>query len=272
MNIYDGHIHTPYCPHGTKDSFHQYIERAIKLGYQAMTFTEHAPLPQGFEDPTPDKDSGMQLENLENYIEQITQLKKEYSEDILIHTGLEIDYIEGFENETTAFLDRYGPYLDDSILSVHFLKTKSGYHCMDYSPDVFGKILEECNSIQDLYSLYYNTVKKSVNADLGAYKPRRIGHISLVMKFKNKYPNVDINKNEILETIDLIARQKIQLDYNGSGVNKPLCREPYPPDWIISEALKRNIPLVYGSDAHRAGELGQGFGELKQEAPLTHPI
>ncbi|WP_261133298.1 histidinol-phosphatase HisJ [Bacillus sp. Marseille-Q3570] len=271
MNIFDGHIHTPYCPHGTKDTFNQYIERAIELGYKGMTFTEHAPLPSGFSDPTPDQDSGMQLDDLENYIEHLSQLKKEYKNDLRIKTGLEIDYIEGFERETVSFLDHYGPYLDDSILSVHFLKTKKGYHCMDYSPDVYEKLLEETGSIHNLYSLYYDTLKKSVKSELGAYKPKRIGHISLVMKFRKKYPNNAINKKEILETLDMVSEGKFQLDYNGSGVNKPLCREPYPSDWIISEALKRNIPLVYGSDAHQAGELGQGLDKLQKEAPLSQP-
>ena len=25
----DGHIHTPFCPHGTKDTFEEYIEKAL---------------------------------------------------------------------------------------------------------------------------------------------------------------------------------------------------------------------------------------------------
>ena len=49
------------------------------------------------------------------------------------------------------------------------------------------------------------------------------------------------------------------LDYNGAGTSKPLCREPYPPHWVIEEAIKLSIPLVYGSDAHQAKELGQGI-------------
>ena len=41
----DGHIHTPFCPHGTKDSFEEYIEKALSLGFKEISFTEHAPLP-----------------------------------------------------------------------------------------------------------------------------------------------------------------------------------------------------------------------------------
>ena len=40
----DSHVHSPFCPHGSKDSFVEYIERGIKLGLQEITFTEHAVL------------------------------------------------------------------------------------------------------------------------------------------------------------------------------------------------------------------------------------
>lgn len=272
MKIFDGHVHTPFCPHGSKDDFRQYIDRAIHLGYKGLTFTEHAPLPEGFDDPTPLKDSGMMLDEMDTYLKRIENLRKEYEKDLIIRTGLEVDYIDGFEKETRAFLDEYGPYLNDSILSVHFLQTQSGYHCMDYSPDVYGGLVGECDSVKGVYTLYYETLQKSINADLGNFKPRRIGHISLVMKFQQKYPNPVLNKKEILDTLDLIADRKLQLDYNGSGMMKPLCREPYPPEWIVNEAMKREIPLVYGSDAHRAKDLGQGYGQLKKEAPLTQPF
>ncbi|WP_349408157.1 histidinol-phosphatase HisJ [Pseudalkalibacillus sp. SCS-8] len=272
MNVYDGHVHTPYCPHGSKDDFTKYIERAIELGLTGLTFTEHAPLPAGFHDPTPHKDSAMKLEHMEAYLQQIKELKKEYERDLTISTGLEVDFIEGFEAETKTFLDTYGPYLDDSILSVHFLKTAKGYHCMDYSPDVFGEMIDELGTVQDVYALYYRTLKRSIQSELGAYKPKRIGHISLVMKFQQKYPNLKLDKEMIRETLDLVAKQKLHLDYNGSGMNKPLCREPYPPRWIVEEALKRDIPFVYGSDAHSAKELGQGYVNLMKEAPLNQPF
>lgn len=45
----DAHLHTPFCPHGTLDPFHSYIEKAMKKGFDSITFTEHAPLPLRFE-------------------------------------------------------------------------------------------------------------------------------------------------------------------------------------------------------------------------------
>jgi histidinol-phosphatase (PHP family) len=254
----DGHIHSPFCPHGTKDHMVNYIEKAIKLGFDEISFTEHAPLPNGFVDTTPTEDSAMRMVDLEEYLVEVKKLKIEYKNKIKVNVGLEIDYIEGFEEETKCFLNEYGPKLDDAILSVHFLRNGSRYDCVDYSPDLFNKMISDYGSIDQIYQKYFETVKNSIIANLGIYKPKRIGHITLVKKFHKKYPSNQSFEKEILDLLRLVKEKEYELDYNGAGTAKPLCREPYPPDWVIDEAKKIQIPLVYGSDAHQVKELNQG--------------
>ncbi|WP_240374600.1 histidinol-phosphatase HisJ [Bacillus piscicola] len=254
----DGHVHTPFCPHGSLDSFKKYIERAIKENLSTITFTEHAPLPAGFEDPVPTKDSAMSLADLSAYVEEIETYKKEYRNDITILTGLEIDYIEGFEEETRAFLDQVGHLLDDSILSVHFLKTGNEYTCLDYSPESFQTLIKKTGSLEDTVNLYFKTVLLSIESNLGTHKPKRIGHITLVRKFHHEFPVV-LDENKIMDLLDSLHERGMELDYNGAGTAKPLCREPYPPDHIVKEAKKRGIPLIYGSDAHQAKDMMQGL-------------
>lgn len=133
----DGHIHSPFCPHGTTDSFKQYIEKAISQHFTDITFTEHAPLPKSFVDPTPQQDSGMNPDDLMSYIEELQHLQQQYAQDIRIRIGLEVDYIQGFEQETRQFLDTYGRLLDDAILSVHFLKWQDTFVCIDFSSECF---------------------------------------------------------------------------------------------------------------------------------------
>jgi histidinol-phosphatase (PHP family) len=260
--IADGHIHTPFCPHGTKDSFERYIEKAISLGLKEISFTEHAPLPLNFSDPTPQKDSAMRIEDLETYFETITFLKEKYLNKIKINRGLEVDYIEGFEDETRYFLTKYGSYIDDSILSVHFLKRDSSYYCLDYSPDVFEEMITIFNGIDNIYKSYFKTLLKSIQSDLGFYKPKRIGHITLVHKFQKKFPIQHSFEQEIMSVLFNMKEHQLQLDYNGAGVNKPLCKEAYPPNWVIKKAIDLSIPLVYGSDAHQAKDLQQGIDVL----------
>ena len=269
MIKHDGHVHSPYCPHGTNDSFELYIEHAIKNNLSAISFTEHAPLPRNFIDPTPLKDSAMKWEDLPNYLGNLQLLKTKYKEKISIYIGLEVDYIEGFETETTELLNEVGPLLDDSILSVHFLKKNNTYSCVDYSPEVFKTMIAEYGSIEALYSHYFETVKKSIEANLGIFKPKRIGHITLVHKFQKKYKPKEDFTGEILRLLDCISVHKLMLDYNSAGFSKPLCLETYPPDWVIDEAIKRKIPLIYGSDAHSAKGILLGSEQLKKGIHFT---
>lgn len=268
---YDGHVHSPYCPHGSTDSLESYVEEAIKLGFKGMTFTEHAPLPPSFCDPVPDKDSGMSFERLDEYLIAVKKIKDAYQGKIEIKCGLEIDYIEGFEAETAAFLEEVGPKLDDAILSVHFLLHNNQYTCLDFSPDSFEELVQSLGSIEEVHKLYYQTVFKSLRADLGMYKPKRIGHITLVNKFQKKFPIEDTFRDNMIKILDEVERQDLSLDYNAAGTVKPLCKEPYPPSWVIHEVANRKIPLIYGSDAHSYKGIGQGFEQL-EPISLSSPL
>lgn len=254
----DGHIHTPFCPHGTKDKLADYVERAIELGYEEISFTEHAPLPKGFVDPVPAMDSGMRIEDLEGYLAEVEKAKKEYQRKIKINVGFEVDFIEGYEEETKNFLNAVGPRLDDAILSVHFLKLNNQYHCLDYSPDMFEEMIGYYGSVDNIYKKYYDTLKLSLHADLGVFKPNRIGHMTLARKFHKKFPVSLGSEIEILEILKAVKEKGYELDYNGAGTAKPLCKEPYPPNWVVEEAKKLQIPLIYGSDAHQVKDLNQG--------------
>ncbi|MFP3326314.1 histidinol phosphatase, partial [Planococcus sp. SIMBA_160] len=77
------------------------------------------------------------FQDLEAYLTKLDQLKQEYKGQLIVKTGLEVDYIKEYEEETSAFLDCYGPELDDGILSVHFLPAGDEYICLDYDEHAF---------------------------------------------------------------------------------------------------------------------------------------
>ncbi len=258
----DAHIHSPFCPHGTKDSFELYIEKAILNGFTDISFTEHAPAPQGFIDTVPTRDSFLNPNMLEPYIGELQQLKKQYANDISIKIGLEVDFIEGFEKETTQLLNEIGPTLDDSILSVHFLLKDKKYSCIDFSPLSFNSFVQQFDSLENVYSLYYRTVQNSISSDLGPYKPKRIGHPTLIHKFQHHH-NVIVDDHEmIMKTLELMKHNEYELDVNSAGLAKQFCLEPYPPHRYIQLAKDLGIPLVFGSDAHRAEDLHQFYKDV----------
>ncbi|WP_163526658.1 histidinol-phosphatase HisJ [Halobacillus ihumii] len=258
----DGHVHSPYCPHGTSDSLDSYVEKAIELGYASLTFTEHAPLPPSFTDPVPLKDSGMNPRLLESYIKDIEEVKKAYASDINVQAGLEIDYIKGFEKETEDLLNEYGPSLDDSILSVHFLPIYNKWYCIDYSPDMYKSSLMAIGDLRQLYQLYFDMLRESVLADLGAFKPNRIGHMTLIKKFQWLYKPPAGWEQMAESFLDFIRDKAVTLDYNGAGMKKEHCKEAYPPLNIARKASAKGISLIYGSDAHNSDSLKQGYSAI----------
>jgi histidinol-phosphatase (PHP family) len=259
MDKKDGHIHTPYCPHGTKDKLEAYIEQAIKEEFTCITFTEHAPLPLPFTDPTPMKDSAMKLEDMEDYIMDIGALKDKYRNKITINIGLEVDYIKEYEAETKEFLNKYGKYIDDSILSVHFLKFNGSYYCLDYDEKTFGMMIDLAGSLQNLYQAYYQAVLHSIQSNLGKFKPKRIGHITLINKFQKMYPSSFSIEESIKEILQAVKGKNLEIDYNVAGLRKEFCGETYPSEWIAKMAIQQNIPLIYGSDAHSSRDVGKHY-------------
>ncbi|MCD5323875.1 MULTISPECIES: histidinol-phosphatase HisJ [Pontibacillus] len=260
--IVDGHVHTPFCPHGTRDTLKHYIENAISKTYSSISFTEHAPLPPSFKDPVPTKDSGMDIKRIDDYITTLGDLKRTYEKDITIHIGLEVDYIEGYQKEITNFLNQYGPYLTDSILSVHFLLSGNEYVCLDYNPASFQTLVNETGGVDEVHRLYYKTLLRSIEADLGPYKPTRIGHMTLSNKFQSLFPTSTSFAQETDAVLEKVKEKEYSLDVNTAGLRKPYCQTTYPPLPIVKKASQKGIKLIYGSDAHKAEDLGAGYDQV----------
>ncbi|SCY56701.1 histidinol-phosphatase HisJ [Alkaliphilus peptidifermentans] len=263
----DGHIHSPYCPHGTKDPFELYIENSLKLGLKEITFTEHMPLPGNFMEPEFLKECAPSQDVIENYIKELESIKDKYKFDIKINIGFEVDFIEGYEAIIKDTLNRYGDKIEDSILSVHFIKVEDEYYCVDVSPDEFGKIVKKLGSVEKVYDSYYETLLKAIKADLGLYKPKRIGHPTLIRIFNTEYP-FEYKNRRLLEAI--VKEMKInnyEVDFNTAGIRKPYCKEPYPSGILAELVEAYGINIVFGSDAHTALDVGRDFikyaGELE---------
>jgi len=264
---WDGHTHTQFCPHGSREPTEQFIQRAIEKGFRIYSLTEHPPLPNDFHDPTPDQSCGMRASDLEAYLEHALALKIKYSRDIEVRVGLEIDYIPGFEPAIRDLLRSVGSQLDDALLSVHFLPGKGGWRCIDYSSEDFQDgLVDVYGSVEAVHDAYWKMITQAIQADLGPCAPRRIGHLSLINKFQLKHPlpNPDQFRPEVVAILDLISEEKVHLDLDAAGLFKPDCRETYPAPWIIAEALKRKIEFVFGSDTHSVNGVGKGFDQAQQ--------
>lgn len=247
----DGHVHTPFCPHGTADEFEAYIKEAISCGRAEISFTEHFPMPQGVTTPEFYKECVLLESQVPAYISAVKQIKKQFESKIKVNLGFEVDYIEGKEIEIKRMLEKYGVEIEDSILSVHFVKLEDAYYAIDYMPE-FEKLLEKIGSIEKIYDLYFLTLLKSIEADLGPFKPKRIGHPTLVRIFNKKYPCEYINHKLLEEVAMAIKNKGYEVDYNVAGLRKMYCGEVYPSGKVLKLIEDNNIPMIYGTDSHQS--------------------
>lgn len=261
----DGHTHTEFCPHGSGDDVEKMVEKAIKLGMEEYHITEHTPIPESFMKLLePNKEMrdylAMPEREVDRYIKKMLAVKKKYKDVIQIKVGFEVDYLPTEVAWTRDFLNEYGKYCDTGILSVHYAKARNDWRCVDYTAEeVLNELIPKYGSLESYQRAYYDLVRESVFADLGEYKPKRIGHLTLVDKFQKVIgtPDSDDLKLQITELLGLIARKNYSLDYNHAGLYKPLCGEIYPPKWIVEKAMQLEIPLIYGSDAHGVEDVGR---------------
>lgn len=253
----DMHMHTDYCPHASRDKAEAYILNAIEKNILEIAFTEHAPLP--IDDTVPAKDSAMPERDVLNYLEEIRYLKEKFRERIAINAGFEIDFLEGKENETMKFLKQHPETIPYSILSVHFVLIEDKYFCIDYSPESFTEKAEEVG-YKVLLKAYETTLLKALSCPYGELTPKRIGHLDLIKKFKGYHgKSCDLDWDRILQAV---RDNGYSIDINTSGYDKEYCGEPYPSIEIIRKAISMGIPVVTGSDAHKASEVGRHFDRL----------
>lgn len=98
------HTHTMRCKHA-KGTVREYVESAIENGFKVLGFSDHTPYP--FPDACYETSRCMDLRELENYVDDIIRVQKEYCRDIQIHLGLEVEYYPLFFNELLKITSDY---------------------------------------------------------------------------------------------------------------------------------------------------------------------
>ena len=242
--IRDGHVHSPYCPHGTEDSFELYVDKALEKGLEEISFTEHMPLPGDFLDPRVHKKCFPDPDLMEKYFDELKELKEKYKSVIKINAGFEVDFVEGYEEKIKEMLNRFGSRIDDSILSVHIFRLDDGYYCVDARPEEFGRIADKLGGVEKVYDKYFETLLKAIRADLGPYKPKRIGHPTLVRIFNKLYPVEYSNKALMEQVVREIKERGYEVDFNTAGIRKPYCGEIYPSGIFADLVKKYGVKFV----------------------------
>ena len=116
------HSHSTFCD--GRSSMEEFVKFAIAKGVKKYGFSSHAPLPFNTH-------WNMKLDDFAEYQIEFYRLKENYSADIDLYIGLEIDYINNFfEARNELYVTRNFDYL---IGSVHFLDRlpNGDFWCID---------------------------------------------------------------------------------------------------------------------------------------------
>ena len=113
--LHNYHTHT-FRNHHTVGTEREYIESAIKNGFQTLGFSEHAPyrFPDGHVSYF-----HMFPEDLNDYIQTLLTLKAEYADRIEILIGYEAEYYPRFFDDLLARITQYP--VDYLLLGQHYI-------------------------------------------------------------------------------------------------------------------------------------------------------
>jgi histidinol-phosphatase (PHP family) len=236
--IVDYHTHTRLCKHAQGD-VEDYVLKAIELGFDEIGSSDHAPLPDGFDDR-----HRMTVEAYySSYAPAVSAIAEKYKDKIRIRRGIECDFLDRANDWTRKFIAENE--FDFVIGSVHFVGTKGN------EKDLFGPGFKG-NDVEPLHEAYYQAIAESAKAGLFDI----IAHCDLIKKIgRCSSKRVD---ELIREAMVQIKRSDLCIEINTSGLRKAE-KEEYPSEGILAHARDLKIPLSLGSDAHTPGDVGKDF-------------
>lgn len=253
MNIFSNyHCHTSFSDgKGIPEDF---IKKAVELKMPSIGISEHAPLP--FETKW-----NIESERVDEYIDEITNLKKLYNGKIELYCGMEVDFIPSF-NDVILKTCRFEK-LDYTIGAIHFLGLIDNGQPwnIDGSDELFRQGVDEIfkNDGKRMVENYYQSIIK-MTYDL---KPTIIGHIDKIKMHNtgDKYFSEESGyyRNAVLEALEEIKKTSCFVEINTRGWYKHIIKQFYPSLWTLKQMKMRNIGVVLSSDSHNADELISGF-------------
>lgn len=281
---WDGHVHSAFARHGAdfRETTSTFVREAVRQGFQRLTFTEHAFFPVGRVEPALHRGVYLDPQDLDAYARTVLALRKRFAGAIDVRLGFEVDFVPGAPDDPLTYLGRYAPYVQDAILSVHFLpagQPRGGLPAtlprreplvpLDVNAQAFrAGFLSGTEDLDAIRARYWDTVEAAVwsarswNTGIAW----RIGHLDVVGKFARALPGFDreLDRKRGFRVLHAIRAAGFGLDVNASGLDVPQRQEAYPAAVFLAEALRLGIPLVYGSDAHCVRDVGRHRAELTE--------
>lgn len=241
----DYHVHSRFSD--GEDDLAAYAERALELGLPELGFAEHL-APDCLAD-----DACCPRERLEEYLAAVRDTAARYP-GLHLLCGVEVDYAPEAAAETLALLAAF-PF-DYTICAIHFVDGFSIDEERFLAADGW-------QDVDRVWRRYYETLTKA--ALTGAFDV--VAHLDLPKKFGLR-PTGDMSGLEDA-ALRAIAAMGMSIEINTSGLDRHPVAESYPCGHLLARANVLGIEVVFGSDAHRAVDVGARFEEARDAATVA---
>jgi histidinol-phosphatase (PHP family) len=234
----------------------EYVRAALGKGLRTLGFAGHAPVPFPC-------DWTMPPALLPEYLDTARRLQSTYTDKIELLVGLEVDYIPDIFSPTAAQIRALN--LDFTVGSVHFLGRLADGRLWtaDGPPEELERGIAETfgGDMRKTVEEYYRRMRDMVSKT----PPDIIGHFDVVKKNNRgaRYFPEDAPwyRSAVCRTLDTVAASPCILEINTGGIVRGTSGALYPSEWILAECLKRDIPVMINSDAHRPEQLDGYYNE-----------
>jgi histidinol-phosphatase (PHP family) len=224
------HTHTYRCKHASGTEL-DYLEEALRKGLSIIGFSDHGPFQ--------DNRYGLRMDfsDLTPYIDTLNELKRNYKDQIIVYSGLEIEYVPSEEDYYTELLSTYG--LDYLVLAQHFYVPDNNKPVNIYSVTDSSQYIDYANSIVS-------------GMESGLFKC--VAHPDIM--FVNDLP-FDKNCEKACDIIISAAeRNDFILEFNANGFRRGIHefadgnRFQYPHKNFWNLVAQTSIKVLIGSDCH----------------------
>ncbi len=232
----------------------KYIEQALKLGFKAMGFSEHSPLP--FETPF-----SLKQERIMEYVAEIDRLKEKYTGQLSIYRSLELDFIPELSEDFELWKKECR--VDYAIGGLHLVKPGQGDELwFTDGPDrnIYDQGVTDFfdGDIRKAVKTYYHQLNRMVETQTFDV----VAHVDKIkMHNQNRFFTEDEKwyRDLVSETLTLIKEKNLIVEINTRGLYKKRSDKLFPDDETLRQVVDMKMPVIISSDAHKPEEINLFF-------------
>ncbi|PIE59020.1 MAG: restriction endonuclease [Desulfobulbus propionicus] len=253
---FDGHLHTFLCQHAT-GQMEEYVLAAIEKKLHTICFLEHLETgilgqPRGWLTPA----------DFTLYFAEGARLRALYKDKITILLGIEAGINTEEKKELYSLIQSLP--VDRTGISRHFFRIgDQHYNLLSGNKRGMAALLAygKDKVLDDYFESILQTLH-DIKVDVVCHLDAAFRHVAGL--------SFNAHHHLLIEQIlDYMAYKDIALEVNTSGFT--LRGHPYPNKGIIEKALRKQIRLEAGSDAHAPEQVGRFFDLLPGYCELNTP-